>query len=379
MRTLHVISGDMWAGAEAQVYYTVRELSRLSRHQITCLVFNDGELYNRLKDIHIETVLLDEKLNNNIQLIVEIIKYIKILRPELIHVHAVKEHFLIKMALLLKRYTIPIMRTVHGARKAPENLPFKKMIRSNSVVALDNYLITHASEGLIAVSSNLKEEFIRSGAKGCIFPIPNAIDITDYDLPVDAMKIRQKFSIKGSYWIGTAARLAEPKNLSMLIRAAEIIKKKGCSFALSIFGQGPLRQELRNLIDDLSLSDQVILHGFESDIIPIIKSFDVFVLCSVHEGLPMVLLEAFALRTPVVGTNVVGINEVVINGDNGLLVPLNDHAALAESILLLCKDRVMAEKLADSGNDMVQETFSIKKIIAQVDNAYTQLKNKEGG
>jgi glycosyltransferase involved in cell wall biosynthesis len=374
MKILYIISGDIWAGAEAQVYYTLSALIKIRDLSFTCIIFNNGILKDKLESNGIKTILLDETYLNSFMILSKLNKLIQIIKPNFIHVHAVKEHFLAKCSTLFFNNKIPIIRTVHGARKAPDNLPLWKSIRSNLVVFLDNFLIKYAANDIIAVSKNLEEEFYNRKVKSNIHQIYNAIDTHNYNLTNNNNeKLRGKYGTKDLFWIGTAARLAEPKNLQMLIKAGQHLRERAFPFKISIFGDGPLRQELQNLIDRNSLSAQVELHGFEPNIYQVISALDVFVLCSIHEGLPIALLEAMVLKTPVICTDVIGIKEVIENGVNGLLIPLNNDVALAEALITLNKNREFAFKLAHNARILLDEKFSISKSIDQLYKIYNQI------
>jgi glycosyltransferase involved in cell wall biosynthesis len=291
-------------------------------------------------------------------------------------VHGVKEHFTAKIASAWYPEILPLVRTVHGARKAPAHLSIARSIRSNSVVSLDNFLIKYAADAVIAVSRSLQTEFYKRKVKGKTYQIYNAINTNEYEVKQDDDQVREQYGTQSLFWIGTAARLVEPKNLHMLIKAGKYLEKEGIPFKISIFGDGPLRKDLENLVRTLSLSERVELCGFKSDVISIINALDVFVLCSIHEGLPMVLLEAMFLDTPVVCTNVDGINELVQDSKNGLLVPLDDCKSLADSLIRVWQDGNLVSELTKNAHATSDEMFSIDETTAQLFNVYKNTSNK---
>lgn len=377
MNIMHIISADIWAGAEVQVYHTVTALSKQPHIIVTCVVFNDGILKEKLEKKNIDIIFIDENKYSNLSLLCVLKKIIKQKCPDLLHVHAVKEHFIGWLASLLCYRKISIVRTVHGARKVPTALSLFKSFRSNTVVFLDNFLINNAAGAIIAVSKNLEQDLSQNKIRGVVSQIYNAIDVAELDFIIDKQKIRKKYFINDVFWIGTAARLVEPKNLQMLIKAGYYLNKAGINFKISIFGDGPLKDDLQNLIDYYSLSNKITLHGFESDIIPIIQSLDVFVLCSFHEGLPMALLESLYLKTPVVCTAVGGITEVIENEKNGLLIPTNDEKALANFIIKIKKDKVLSNRIANNGRKTIEKRFLLSKTTKHLLSLYSKVLNRE--
>ena len=161
MNIIHIISGDIWAGAEVQVYHTVTALSKQSYIKVTCIVFNNGILKKKLEKKNISTIILDESKYSNLSLLLMLKNLINRNDPDLLHVHAVKEHFLGWFASLLCYRKIPIVRTVHGARKVPDNLLFYQSCRANLTVNMDNLLITYLADVVIAVSKDLEKDFYR--------------------------------------------------------------------------------------------------------------------------------------------------------------------------------------------------------------------------
>ena len=131
----------------------------------------------------------------------------------------------------------------------------------------------------------------------------------------------------------TVARLVSWKGVDGILRVLVGIP----DVCLTIVGDGPLDVSLRALADELGLNDRVTFAGRRSpeDTLAFVRSSDVFVLNSTYEGLPHVILEALALGVPVIATAVGGTPEVVIDGENGLLVPPADDAALARAITQL--------------------------------------------
>ena len=358
---LHVISGDIWAGAEVQVYQTLKGL-RKENIDTVCVLFNYGMLEARIRELNIPTVVLDEYKWNSFRIILELIKTIKCVQPGLIHVHHIKEHFVSILACLLSLRIIPIVRTLHGLSGVPTQLRPRQHLRSTIVVLLDMFLLRCFAHALIAVSKDLMRTLKDWRSHGKTFQIYNAIDLDDMDrLPDNDSRPRERYGTDKKFWIGTAARLVDPKNLEMLIEAGRLFTYTGIPFHISIFGEGPLRLKLQTAINDRKLQHAVTLHGFTKDVLSIVREIDVFVLCSEHEGLPMALLEAMALRKAIVCTAVGGMKEVIRHESNGLLVRHNDAEALCGALIRLAEDRNLANYLRDNARSTIERSFTINR------------------
>jgi len=359
IKILHIISGDMWAGAEVQVYNTLSSLDSIQDIEIYCVLFNDGQLRSNLSKIGIEVYIIDEAKNNSIIMLKRLRDVIIKLKPHIIHVHAVKEHFLGYLSLVLFSNDIKIVRTIHGMTEVSSNIPLSQKIRSNIVVLLDKLLIHRYTDVIIAVSDELKHELIIKEPKGSVILIYNTLNLNNYAIENNKKEVRNRYDVGNKFWIGTAARLVEPKNLQLLIQAGRALLNSGISYQISIFGEGPLRKELSDTINENNLEDYVKLHGFEQEMPSIINALDVFILCSHHEGLPMALLEAMALGTPVICTAVGGMKEIVSDGYTGLSITPNDLNALTEAILKVFSNRYEASVMAKNAQEYIRKEFTI--------------------
>src|SRR5438309_3755448 len=169
-------------------------------------------------------------------------------------------------------------------------------------------------------------------------------------------------------------RLIVKKVFANLIRACALLVGRGKSFRCDIFGEGPLENQLRGQIAELSLPEFVQLPGPkpQRELRERLARASVFVLPSVPEpqggmdNLPTVIMEAMATGLPVVSTRIGGIPEMVIDNQTGFLVQPEDAVALAEAIEKVTNDRSLARKLGQAGYERSQELFSIEKNVREL-------------
>jgi glycosyltransferase involved in cell wall biosynthesis len=174
----------------------------------------------------------------------------------------------------------------------------------------------------------------------------------------------------GAPLVGNIAALVPHKGQRHLIAAAARVVRDVPDARFVILGEGELRESLERQSRDLGLERHVTLAGFRDDVIGVLKSFDVFVLSSLTEGLGTSILDAMACRVPVVGTTAGGIPESVVDGVTGLLVPPRDEAALATAMTSLLKDPARRASFAEAGLKRVSESFSVERMVAETVRVY---------
>lgn len=166
----------------------------------------------------------------------------------------------------------------------------------------------------------------------------------------------------------SVGRLVEFKGFKYLVEACAELQRRGCPFLCEVIGDGPLREELAQQIEQLQLTELVVLSGSRSqdEVFARLRASDIFVLPSIVDRagasdiFPTVILEAMASRRPVVSTTVAGIPESVVDRETGLLVPPNDSAALAAALEKLIRDPNLRRDFSAAGRRRVETNFSIE-------------------
>ncbi len=203
---------------------------------------------------------------------------------------------------------------------------------------------------------------------------PQKIHVVHCGIDAGAFDSRGEKPIENIPEIGTLGRMVEKKGFDVLIHACEILKKGGEQFHLTIAGDGPLREDLENLVDALGLAKEVSFPG------PIphhqvpgwLRSLDLFALpCRKDrygdmDGIPVVLMEAMLTGVPVISTRLSGIPELVVDGETGCLADPDDPEELAESIAQLLTDRPLRTRLCRKATQKVQSEFDLSKNVEKL-------------
>jgi glycosyltransferase involved in cell wall biosynthesis len=228
---------------------------------------------------------------------------------------------------------------------------------------------------VICVSREVYNKCLASGVRPerCLL-VDNVIDVAAYSRKRIAQEAKQRFGLSpGRCLIGAVGRLAPEKGFEMLIRAVSHLLKAGLNLELWIIGEGDQKSRLEQAISDLGCNDHIRLLGFRPDVPELYEAMDVFVVSSVREGLPRVLLEAMAVGVPVVATRVGDIPQLIRDGESGLLIEPGRAAELAEALERLVRDSELRSRIRESGFQAVQANYRIEKQLTQVGDIYRTL------
>ena len=168
----------------------------------------------------------------------------------------------------------------------------------------------------------------------------------------------------------TVCRLVPAKGLDILLRACAELHKRNSRFVLHIIGDGPIREELEKLSQNLGIYDDTIFYGYMLHPEELLPFFDVFVLPSRAEAFGSVFAEAALCLLALVGTDVGGIAEQIEDGANGLLVPSEDPVALANALETVINDPHFRYEMARAGLNKAKKTYSLNRVINQLKRIY---------
>ena len=308
-RILHVASGDLWAGAEVQAFTLLSHLGRLPDTEVAAVLMNAGMLADKLRSVGVPIYVFDEQKTVSFELFIRLREVLRTWRPDVVHTHRQKENILASLANR-SCHNIPSVRTVHGAG---EHLgaPGVRGARQRVLTGLDRWCGRALQQRIIAVTRELGGRLSRDFPAERIVVIENGVDFEALDQQRGVAEFRRVEP--NAIHIGIAGRLVAVKRVDIFLESASLLRQKGSGrkWRFHVFGDGPLSADLEAQAHGLRLDDSVTFHGHRDDIATCLAGLDAVVMCSDHEGMPMVALEAAALGVPTVGHAVGGLLEVV--------------------------------------------------------------------
>jgi glycosyltransferase involved in cell wall biosynthesis len=370
MKVVHMISGDLWAGAEVQAFTLLRELHKARDIELVAVLMNEGRLTTSLRELDIRVYIVDEQRKNPLRILREVEDTLKAEKGGILHTHRYKENVIGALASrTVGRWKR--VQTVHGL---PESLTGYKGLKGIVTGALNRFVTRKYFDRVICVSENMMEHLAHPFGREKLRCIRNGIDVSRCVARTPRETVRQQLGVAPeALMIGTAGRLVPVKGVNLLIEAAKLLQPSIPHLTTLIAGDGPEMARLRSRAGKLGIPESVIFTGHRDDVYDLISAMDVFVLPSLSEGIPMVLLEAMALGTPIVATRVGGVPEIVVNGATGLLVDPGDPSRLADACGKIIADAALAHQFKSRARLKVEREHSATVMAQQVQALYSDL------
>lgn len=364
-RVLQVIGGMYLGGAERVVSNIVTHLDSDKYDLVIYCIHGVGELGEDLISRGYKVELLGRN-TGILETLVKIKKYINSYKPHIIHTHTISAFLAIGPLAVLTN----LPKWIHTFHFG--NYPHIKR----------SYLYSKRIFGrfaakLVTVSDSQRTAVIKylSASPSKTLTIFNGVHVNSYiDDPDIRYSIRDEFGYgNNDIVLACIVVFTEQKGLSYLLQSIDKTVDKIPNMKLLLVGGGPLEAALKKQASELKHKDVITFAGWRKDIQQIMCGVDAFVLPSLWEGLPMVLLEAMASKLPVVVTDVADNLEVVGQGIAGYVVPPADASALSDATVELLSDMVKAKIMGVVALKRFQESYTVDIMVSNYDKLYQEL------
>lgn len=361
MRILHVEGGRHLYGGAFQVLHLVRGLTARGHENLLacprgCTL---AEAAQSVAEVHGMPMHGDADL----LMMVRLWRLIRRTRPDLVHLHSrIGADVMGGLAARLAGVTVIHTRRVDNPE--PRWLVALKYRLHDRVIAISEGI------GRVLLAEGLPPAKLRV--------VRSAVDFERYTSDCDRGAMRQRLDVPvDALLIGVIAQLITRKGHRTLIEAAPKLIAAYPNLQIRFFGQGPVADELKHQIAKAGLSAHIQLAGFREDLAEILPCLDLVVHPALMEGLGVSLLQAASAGVPIVASRVGGIPEAVREGENGLLVPPGDVAALHNAIGALLADPQRRKVLGQAGRTRMAREFSIDAMVEGNLKVYRELCPKD--
>jgi glycosyltransferase involved in cell wall biosynthesis len=260
---------------------------------------------------------------------------------------------------------IAIVRTRHLSVPLRRN-PFASLVYSK------------LCDRIVTTGETIRQLLIRAaGVKPSkVISVPTGVDLEQFDpLRGDGEAVRKELGIaKDIPLIGMVAVLRSWKGHRLFLEAVPLVLEKVPQARFLIVGDGPQEGNIQRWIEEMGLKEMVVMTGHREDIPEVLAALDVVVSASTAaEGVPQVLVQALAMKKPVVATDVGGVGEIIRDRETGLLVPPGNPKALAEAALAILSNPEVANALGRQGRELVERSYRLEKMLDHIEAVYQDL------
>ena len=349
MKILHIESGRNLYGGALQVVFLLRGLAAAESGRQVLVCPRDSAIaavQDVLATVHAIRMGGDGDPSQTLR----IRRIIRTEAPDLVHIHSRRGADLWGL-MAARACRVPVVLTRRVDNPEPRWLVRMRYGHCDHVVTI--------SRGIFQV---LRSEGVPEAKLTCVH---SAVDTECYRPRPDPAWFSSTFDLPaGAPAVGMIAQFIERKGHRTLLDAIPRILEAHAQTRFLLFGQGPLQTEIEHRLRQTGLDQHVLVAGFRDDLEQVIPNLDLVVHPAQMEGLGVSLLQASACAVPIVAARAGGIPEAVRDGENGILVPPADAAALAESVIALLNDHTRARAMGQRGREIVLRDFSIPTMVS---------------
>ena len=357
MKIAHLDSHLSWRGGQQQVLYLTQFLRTQGCDSVVVCPAR-SVLYQRTREAGVSVMALDMRHELDLVAAWRLGSWLRRQRIDILHMHDPHACSIGLIACLMA----PNVRKVVSRRVVFR--PVRNL--------LSRYKYTVPDVRYVAVSEAVRNVMLDSGiAAATVWTVHDGIDLDR----IDAVRETASVFPAGTRVIGTVGDLDGYKGHRYLLQAMCHVRQVEPSACLVIVGEGSLRADLEAEVTALGLRDAVCFTGFRTDVLALLRSFEIFVLPSTQEALGTSILDAMALRKPVVATRAGGIPESVQHGITGLLAPPGNSCALAQALRMILRQPECGRAFGEAGRRRVEQFFTVERMGAATLKVYDDVLN----
>lgn len=356
---LHTEASEGWGGQEIRVMIEMREMAKRG-HRTILVAPPSSDIFRRGLDARIETHPLSMRRQDFFSNLRWLSDFLRAEKVTVVNTHSSRDSWLAGCAARRARTPL-VIKTRHIS--APISRGW-----------LTRLVYQRMHDFIITTSEGIARDMVRFNGfdPQRIAAVPTGVDLSLFDCGQRRRRLREELGLPpDALLVGMVSVLRSWKGHPDLLHAAQLVKARVPSAYFVIAGEGPRRANIEADLLRMNLEDYVFLIGHRDQVPQVLCDLDLFVLPSyANEGVPQALLQALAMKRPVVATAIGGIPEVITSGVEGLLCEPNQPDVLAENILRVLTDPELARALAERGRARVTERYSLERMIAKLEEIY---------
>ena len=381
MHVAHVITRMIIGGAQQNTLFTCEDQHRDFGDEVTLItgpaIGPEGSLMDRAREVGFRIIEIPE-LRRSIYPLMDWVSYRRLietfreLRPDIVHTHSSKAGIIGRYAAA--KAGLPAVHTIHGA----------SFHRGQSALAFNVYCqlerwAARKTDVFLSVCDSLTDQYVEAGIapRDRFTTVYSGMDVDSFLNPSRSRdEVREQLGLQpDQIAVAKVARLFHLKGHKFLIEAARTVIDRCPNVRFVLIGDGILREQFEQRISELGLSEHFILTGLvpPEQIPELVNAAEIVAHTSEWEGLARVLPQALISGKPVVSYDVDGAREVVIPGETGYLLPVEEIAGLADAICELAESPELRIRLGENGRARFTDVFRHQTMTAQLRDVYQQV------
>ncbi|GHT60587.1 glycosyl transferase group 1 [Endomicrobiia bacterium] len=360
-KVLHVFSSYSMGGAEKSMLFLASSLDKSQRCENIVAVPGYSKLFKESVQKNLKTITFKAINSFDLLGILKLIKIIKKYSINIVHVHQGKLYWTSLVAKLFCRNTKVIFHRRQDTR--------------HGIISRIHYRFTDA---VIAVSKSVADGLIKyeKVSPDKIKVVYNGVDFDKFSDNVYFDDIIREYNLQDKTVVGTVGAIVDFKGKGQiyLVEAAKFLRKDYPNLRYLIVGSGKGFEEQKAYAENLKIEDIVYFVGYQEQVQKFISAMDIFCLLSWDtEGMPNVVIEAQALKKPVIVTSIGGNPESFIAGTTGIMIEPSNYVQVAQAIKKLVDNPDTTKQIGNAGKQFVEKNFSIEKMVKSILAIYKQV------
>lgn len=374
IKVLHIAQSNGGVSEYLKMYFKYSNNEYFENELLCSKLYQEEEEEYEELGVKLKFLDVEREINifKDIKTIIQAYKVVKRIKPNIIYCHSSKAGVFGR--IVAKLLNIPVIYNAHGWAFNMKVSSAKKIL-----FVLIEKVLAFFTDMIVAISKDEMETAIKNKIpfRNNITLIHNGIDIKKSDFTRSRQEIFNELGIDtNSIVIGMVARVSEQKDPITFVNISKKICEKYPNVCFVYVGDGDLKEKTMKLIDDYKLNDKIIITGWKKDVKNYINIFDVGLLTSIWEGFGLVVLEYMLLKKPVIASNVGGIKDIIVSGDNGILVEPKDVDGFVENINRLITNTKEKKHIIEKAYSKVILEYDVKELVNKHEKLINSILNK---
>lgn len=366
IRVMYVVPDLGVGGAERHVTQLMPNLDAARFDTAVVCIGEQGRLFAELEASDVRAVALHRTKRQAIRALFDLMREMRAFAPDVVITRGYNAEMLGRIAAWLTRVPHNVV-WVHNLGDTEPRGAFRRIAdRLLNRVTGTYFALARAQTDYLVNDLHYPPDKIRI--------IHNGVDLARFKYTDDRSLVTDLGITSSDKVIGIFAMLRPEKDHENFLRAAQLVLDQVPAAKFLIVGDGPMRREIETLVEELALSDRVLLTGARTDVPALLRAIDVFVLSSYTvECFPIALLEAMAAGRPAVCTALGGVPEIIEEANTGYLVPPQNPHALADRLVRILTDPDLAQRMGKAARERAESRFSLAACVSATERALEDL------